>query len=210
MKPILAVLVLAIVLSDIGDAGAQLFGSHARGRRPSARATGSVGSVRGNERFVRGIRRRGDFVGTDTRDRREFVGSLQGSTSGQVRSATTGLRSTETRTANVQRTSTARQRAKMYDPRLTVNFDFTPRPSEAILATLVRRLESSSKLHLTGPIEVSLEGGTATLEGEVASKRDRTLAELLLLFEPGVSAVKNNLKVRAASPQADDRPPRDN
>jgi hypothetical protein len=46
---------------------------------------------------------------------------------------------------------------------------------------------------------VSVEGATATLRGEVASERDRTLAERLVLFEPGIDSVRNELKVRSPS-----------
>ena len=84
---------------------------------------------------------------------------------------------------------------KVYPPRLTVGFDYTPPAAAAVRQSLTQRLESCSGLRRLGPIEVSLEGRTATLRGKVASERDRTLAQSLLLFEPGISQVKNELAV---------------
>ena len=83
----------------------------------------------------------------------------------------------------------------MYGPRLKVDFGFAPRPTAQVSTELTLRLESSLALAGTGSIEVSKEGGKAILRGQVASERDRRLARLLLLLEPGISTVENQLIV---------------
>lgn len=199
MKAILATLLtLAMVFSAVLSAEAQMFGSRSLGAsRPTARTatdTSNVGVVQGNERFVRGNRRKTDFVGTDTRDTSGFVGSEQGTATGRVRSATSDLRIE--RAPDVTRTTRPSTRATdMYEPRLAVGFRYGGLATEKLSSTLQQRLASSQAIHWTTPLEVSLEGPTATLQGTVASERDRRLAELLVLFEPGISTVRNELKV---------------
>ena len=116
----------------------------------------------------------------------------------QVQSAVTGLRAQTGPDANRTQSPASQRRTAMYDPRLKVNFDFTPRPADDLNTQLARRLESSLRPGRSGRIEVSMEGATAILRGEVASERDRRLARLLLLLEPGISDVRNELTVTPA------------
>jgi hypothetical protein len=165
---------------------AQLFGTTARqglATRRAAAAGGQVGSIRGNERFLRGNRQAADFVGTNTRDQRDFIGAA-GSVAGQVRAATEGLRVETTAEANEVVRSATQIRSAIYDPRLRVGFDFSPPSPAAMASRLVDRLAESPRLGLTGPVSVSVEGQTATLRGVVASEHDRTLAGLLLSWSP--------------------------
>jgi osmotically-inducible protein OsmY len=199
MKTLLAIAFL-VGLSLTQNVQAQLFGATARRgaaarRAASVGAHAQVGSIRGNERFVRGNRQATDFIGTDTRDPRDFVGSA-GSASGEVQAATEGLRIESAAEANEVVRSATQVRSAIYDPRLRVGFDFTPPSPEAMASRLADRLEGSPLPGLSGPVSVSVEGRTVTLGGEVASEHDRTLAGLLLLLEPGVSEVRNNLTVR--------------
>ena len=83
--------------------------------------------------------------------------------------------------------------------------DVTRPTEEAIARDLARLRGVSPEYHLTSRIEASAAGGFATLRGEVASERDRTLIERLVLFEPGISAVRNDLKV--VPPQSDSASP---
>jgi osmotically-inducible protein OsmY len=95
----------------------------------------------------------------------------------------------------------------MYEPRLRVGFD-VPQPVEGeVQAQLTNLLRSCPHLRQTSPIEVLLEGRTATLRGAVASERDRILAQQLILFEPGISQVKNELTVRPADSPPPSPPP---
>ena len=148
------------------------------------------------ERHTRGGREAGDFVGTDSRDIRGFVGMQQAENTGQVESAVSDLRIETGPDANRTGAAAARPRIRMYEPRLRVDFGFAPRPTAEVSTELTRRLESCLTPGGTGSIEVSKEGATASLRGEVASERDRRLARLLLLLEPGISTVENQLIVR--------------
>ena len=183
------------------DANAQMFGKRTMGSVLSQDRLGSsagTGMLNFNERFIRGNRRSGNFVGTDSRDSRGFVGSQQGGERGRARSATSGLRIQSAPDANRTASASIQRRSGPYQPQLSLGFE-TTRPSEQSAAEmLLAQLESLPGFHPTGPIEVLVEGGKATLRGEVASERDRSLAERLALFEPGIDAVRNELKVRPA------------
>jgi hypothetical protein len=151
-----------------------------------------------NERFIRGNRRAGSFVGGDSKDRRGFVGSQQGQ-AGRVRPTVARPRMSVAPDANRTAASTGRSRSGVYEPRLSVAFDVARPPEEAVAQDLTRLLQSSPAFQSTSRIEVSVADGIATLRGEVASERDRSLAERLVLFEPGIDSVQNELKVRPAS-----------
>jgi hypothetical protein len=156
----------------------------------------NTGTLEGNERFLRENRRPGDFVGTDTRDRREFVGAVSGETSGPIRSAITGplVRSTPV-TASANRLPYTGSNTRMYEPRLRVGFTGQNPAANQLSAVLTHQLQASHELHATSPIEVSVEAGTATLRGAVASEHEKHLAALIASFEPGISRVDNQLRV---------------
>jgi hypothetical protein len=60
------------------------------------------------------------------------------------------------------------------------------------------RLANNPRVKAMGSVAVAVEGQTAVLKGSVASVHDRQLLEKLLLLEPGVSEVRNELQVAAA------------
>jgi hypothetical protein len=64
--------------------------------------------------------------------------------------------------------------------------------------TLSARLSQSQRIGALSPVQVLLQGQTATLRGAVATDYDRALAQQVMLLEPGVSQVKNELVVAAA------------
>lgn len=224
MKAILAVLVVVAGLAAGGEVRAQMFGERTLGRprpprprqsrsqdarsgRPQNQDTPAenqnVGTVMGNERFFRGNRSAANFVGRDAQDVRSFVGVQQVQEQGagsQAEGAISDLLIEPLPDVNLQQEVLAPLATSMYRPRLQIDFDFARPPAEAVSWDLTRRLAASTAIHLTTPIEVVLEGETATLRGEVASERDRTLARLLLLFEPGISNVRNELTVAVPSP----------
>lgn len=166
-------------------------------------ATGGASLLRGNERFLRPPRRPGEFVGTDARDRREFVG-VQPSEGGETVAPAVGP-VVAARAAQVAGTAMPLgRRAGAYEPRLVVGFAAASSPPGELSETLTRRIRSIPGLDPANRIEVSVEGRKAVLRGEVVSARDRALAEQLILFEPGIYAVRNDLKVvaRPATPPA--------
>ncbi len=181
----------------------------------AAQAGGS--SIVPSARFLRENRAPGAFVGTDARDVQSLVGTAGSTGTGAgapagvvppLRSPSLPLSSVQGAPPPPQRPTGMPARAAMYEPRLRVGFD-VPAPIESeVQAQLTNLLRSCPHLHQTSPIEVLLEGRTATLRGEVASERDRILAQQLILFEPGISRVKNELIVRPADspPQSPPQP----
>jgi len=164
-----------------------------------------VGILLGNERFYRGNRTVTDFVGRDAQDVQDFVGVQQTEAAGVA--ADTGVRIESAISeelleppaeVDVNLPPPPPSPTSLYSPRLRVGFRFSRPPGDEVSKDLIRRLQASPRLHLTTPLEVSLEGETATLRGEVASPRERTLVELLVSFEPGISKVENELTVKAS------------
>ena len=86
----------------------------------------------------------------------------------------------------------------MYAPRLRVAFDYAGEAEGEVNSRLTGRLEKALPGGATNRIAVSVAGDAATVRGAVASERDRKLAELMLLFEPGIVRVRNQLQVRPA------------
>ncbi|MFV2067550.1 MAG: BON domain-containing protein [Pirellulales bacterium] len=212
-------LVVAIGLAGVvgqlavEDAAAQLFGKRPLGRTLSRRVGADIdgegsGTLTGRERFIRGNRPRTDFVGTDTRDERPYVGEVQGRAQGTVRSGLTGFRFDEGPDVNRSAPRATSPRIPLYPPRLQLGFN--PPRRNRLSREATRQLEESSALASLGRIEVSMEGETAILRGEVASGYDAELAELLVRFEPGISDVRNELTIaerRSANPESMPAPP---
>jgi hypothetical protein len=203
------------------------FGTTGRGvasaRSPQATAAQNPGnpqagslSVMQMGRFLRGNRTAGDFVGSDAADASHFVGAedsaatpLQPGAAAALGAAALGGAALGAAASRVQGglpllgqqlgagLGGPAPRATMYEPRLRVDFAVPSLPPQQVQANLTDLLESCTELRRMGPIAVSLEGRTATLRGTVASERDRLLAQQLILFEPGISQVANELRVRS-------------
>jgi len=243
VRPVLTAFAAAAVLGTASGAWAQWSSGRSFGRSLSAQTGPSsteIGFLRGNERYlrggapvasrfstftkmslrgdevyVRGNRRKTDFVGTDSQEANDFVGSPSGESKGQVKSGKTKRQTTSKR--DVGRQPSRPQPTKpMFRPQLSVDFDFRPLPLQQVgtdlgaqlEASLIRHSESAVPVGRNGSIDVSLKGQTATLRGEVSSERERTLAELLSLLEPGVSKVENKLVVKRRSASAPKAAPR--
>ncbi|MHB8862100.1 MAG: BON domain-containing protein [Pirellulaceae bacterium] len=202
---ITAVGVLTLVLAEGGNlVHGQMFGARSVGqplsRRPGA-GTASVdlediGSLQGNERFLRQNRRATDFVGNDVRELQRFVGALQARALGLIPPATQGLTRRVDRSETINQPLPPPRPGAPYPPRMEVSFPTLPvpaaqQPSRRALDTLAR----SHQMPGASRIEVLMEGRTAILQGEVLSEADRDLAEILLTFEPGISAIRNELQV---------------
>jgi len=159
-------------------------------------------------RFIRGNRAASDFVGAGTAETRRFVGSEQaGADAGEIRSAIDDLQVEAAPDANQTAGAVRTPRVPMNAPRLRVDFDFSPQATMEVSDQLTRRLQTALLRTGTSRIEVSVAGGEAILRGEVASARDRKLAELLVGFEPGIASVRNQLAVRPAGLPAPPPPP---
>ena len=159
----------------------------------------TVGQVTGAERFLRGNRAAGDFVGTDSGDRAGFVGSTASDNTGPIRSAATGALVRTTTGPAINRTRVRSPAPYMYEARLRVGFDVSPRSLPTHETKVAQRLMQVRAIDPASSIAVKLEGSTATLSGTVGSGREKILAGMLLTFEPGISTVKNELVVRPPS-----------
>jgi hypothetical protein len=83
-------------------------------------------------------------------------------------------------------------------PAYTTTIGFARRPlSPGILQRRVRAvLNRSSALGSRRRIRARVVGRTVILRGQVADLRERRLAEALVRLEPGVQAVRNEIRVR--------------
>ncbi len=160
-----------------------------------------VGSISGNERFVRGNRQPGQFVGADTGDTTNiFSAATQGALQNQVRNLVKNQSNYNTNNGN--RNSNNQGTKKQPRVHLSLAQEFAAeaaahRVANEVVAT---RLSSLPGLKFTAPLEVVVENRVATLRGSVATDHDRELAAQLVLLEPGVSEVVNELAVLPPSP----------
>ena len=183
--------ILVVWCLSVPAAQAQLFGRSRSLRTPIARQPGmsqasqDVGTLQGNERFLRRNRNRTDFVGPDLRELARFIGRLEGRVQGQTRTMTQDLRKPTDRTAAVNQPLPIAPKGQLYYPRLSPGFPVPPVNGGWVEHQIVDMLARSPRLSATSRIEVSVEGRTATLRGEVPFEADRDLAELLASFEPG-------------------------
>ncbi len=175
---------------------------------------GLGGSSFGNAQFRFATRRQGDFVGADLRDiNPSILGGLTGTTgaasSGSApgtagSSALNGTMGTARQGASAYRNSSRRSRFGNYGTgttsqgpavRLDKSFEVEPMADDQLSAATTKALFQAMRLPPGAPMEVSVQGGTAILRGVVATPHDRALAEQLVLLEPGIVRVANELEV---------------
>jgi hypothetical protein len=93
--------------------------------------------------------------------------------------------------------------------RIALTLGFTPTaPATAtpVAALAERRLPRLPGVSLVGTPQVLMEGRTAVVRGVAASERDRELVSRLLLLEPGISSVQNEMTVAQANSGPDSIP----
>jgi hypothetical protein len=171
---------------------------------------GTAGQIDTNARFMRD-NRQGAFVGADSRDA-DFVGAASAGTASQT-SRTIRRGGGGTTQANVNRGGgRGRQRD---DVRVALQIGFTPPNAaaiapayapEAVASRLAGRMERSSWIENRSPLQVTIDQGTATLRGAVATEHDRVLAERLALLEGGIWKVENLLRVDSTAPDSQEAP----
>lgn len=85
--------------------------------------------------------------------------------------------------------------------RATVRPDFKPTPGSvpSVSTRLQERMSRSPIQDRMRGINVALSGGEITLRGTVATDADKRLMERMMLLEPGISSVKNELIVQGSA-----------
>ncbi|MDD3470032.1 MAG: hypothetical protein PHE53_08655 [Thermoguttaceae bacterium] len=85
----------------------------------------------------------------------------------------------------------------MYAPKLVISFAVAaPREKAVKLAkSLNLRMRMTPNLSRMNRVEIRMNDQVATLLGTVATSRDRSLMEQIILFEPGVIHVQNELQI---------------
>ena len=148
-------------------------------------------------RFLRDSRDASDFIGRRASDETGIVGARSsGEARESVRSAVDDNLQIHIETnVNQENTPFIPPQFQLNSPRLQIGFVPRTRTAAALDTRLVNRLQSKLPAVATNPIEVLVGEGEVLLRGEVASARDRRMAELLVRFEPGVRQVRNELQV---------------
>lgn len=190
---------LVLLLVQSTECRAQLFGAQRDLGTPLSARQGTLlrrddgPTIDGNERFVRGNRQQGEFVGGDRRDLRGFIGAEQAIGVGRVRSAVESLREFRDRSQSLNQPLQLPAKDEMYLPRLVMDFEVPPSANERRTQEVSFRLERLWEVTGRLPVEVSVEDRTAILRGKVPSAKIAEQLEILLSFEPGIDEIQNNL-----------------
>ena len=192
---------------------AQLFGPRSIGRNsrgqglrtalPQVESTSSSGT---EPRYLRSQRSTRDFVGNDSQETARFVGNTTANNDGNAGDSVSGLR--EQPVVRVNRVR-IRRATGPYLPRLSVAFAVPGSPTiqqkatppaqtdptvgESVRLSPLAKFVQQHKLGISpAPREHAVR-----LTGTVPTERDRRIAELLVLFEPGVESVANDLTIQS-------------
>lgn len=187
--------------SPFGNSGQRASLGAAASLGPANQSAAPGGVLDGNERFVRGNRSRQDFVGTGRNDLTGFVGSEQAIGVGRVPAAADSFRLEATNAARINRPLPAQPSSGMYYPRLVLDAEPNELASSPQTQSYETAVEASAEVarrvkSVAGEnVQVFMDGGTAIVEGTVASQRIAELVISILGFEPGVDRVDNKLVV---------------
>jgi hypothetical protein len=80
--------------------------------------------------------------------------------------------------------------------RASVELGFNAPPAQppvVVGARVQQRIASIPRIQEMGSVNIEMEGQTAVLRGQVATAQDRELVARMLLLEPGISDVRNEL-----------------
>jgi len=80
-----------------------------------------------------------------------------------------------------------------------VRFPYTRPPATQVSRTVMARWNRIPLPERFQGVSLNFENGVATLSGKVATPEEKRMAEKLILLEPGVSSVQNQLEVVAAA-----------
>jgi len=166
-----------------------------------------TGGLAGGQRFMR-QNRAGQFVGSDVGDVAASLRTLGGNQTALagLNALTQQLRGNQGRQQRSVQPNQAngvggRGQQPVFRVSREVAFDVRPATGPAVLSErLTQLVQRSRTVQAEGLIEVQVRGRTAILRGSVATDRSRELAARLVLLEPGVDQVDNQLQVAVAEP----------
>lgn len=173
------------------SAGQRTFGSN------RTTGDGASGDAASGERFSR-ENRQGQFVGSDSGDLQNFLSQAAGARGGPNAAGGRGGQNRQGFNQGGQQ-----QPARLIRATLRVAFSYPPRNTVAASTKLASRINVSRVIQPIVPVEVTISNRTATLRGVVATANGRDLAVRLVLLEPGISRVKNELTVASSDEQPD-------
>lgn len=170
----------------------------------------SAGQITGEERFLRENRTAGAVVGADNAGAGLLGGGGQDATAGQTnqfgnqgRGGNNPFGNQFNNAFNQFNQQFNQQNNRRQQFRVPIVLGFTPkyRPSPAAVTGQIQaRLSKIPRVREMGAFSVAMDGRTAILSGAVATEGDRTLLARLMLLEPGVLEVRNELAVTELPP----------
>jgi osmotically-inducible protein OsmY len=183
----------------------------------------SGAQVSGSEWFVPGNRQAGQFVGSDSGDSSNFIGAFsqltgmgQGGRGGNQFGGMNGQMGANGQRGNRQQggrqnqnqnqngnSRNGRQNSTPMLKTYVANFQGSSSPtlsSSNVGQRLATQLSTSRSVKAIGPVQVTMAGRTAVLQGTVATEQDRDLAARMAMLEPGVSQVRNELQIESELP----------
>lgn len=163
----------------------------------SGSGANTVGQITGSERFLRSNRQASQFVGGSSQQVLSVMQPFSAAGNSTV-NPTQGLQAMRYGAGDEQPPATT---LPPFRATLSVDFDHPSISPEVALGSLSKRLGGTLRIKRQKPIQVTLQGSTVILRGEVATDHDRLLAEQLVRLEPGIWAVQNELAVTKPSPE---------
>lgn len=163
----------------------------------SGSGTNTVGQITGSERFLQSNRQPGQFVGGNSQTALSVMSQFSAAGNTMV-NPTQGLQQLQFGAGEQQ---PAAPPVPQFRASLSVDFAHPNVSSTAMLGNLSKRLGNTLGLKIQKPIQVTVQGSTAVLQGEVETEHDRFLAEQVARLEPGVWAVRNELSVTRPTPE---------
>lgn len=184
-----------------------------------------AGQVTGSERYIRDNRQAGQFVGADTSEASGFVGQVGATGGTGVGQTGLGGRNNRNlqnqlgglglggglniggyggqnfQNQNFQNQNYGQGYGGVGNTRtlpravMRVAFDVPAPSATAVNTRITTRMARIPKAHLNGKVAVQMEGTTAVLTGAVSNASDSDLAARLVMLEPGVEEVRNELVV---------------
>jgi osmotically-inducible protein OsmY len=173
-----------------------MFGSSSAGKNNNNNAGSQRASMGGatSDQMLRSARGKNNIVGADSTDARNFLGIAK---AGQGNTTMQPIRRNTKAQANKNQANNNDNRAgsKNVRPTLDLGFEYEGQKFDSLSQDMSARLAKAPGLKIQGRADVAVENGVATLRGTAASEHDRDLAGQMLLLEPGIHRVDNQLTV---------------